>query len=481
MDVMALGVQIRSSGGHAVLRDLRAVDTAGRNTARTFGGVSSVLANVGRDFAVTGKVGVREVKAIVREGATLATFLGGPLVAAAGLLALAFITNFGRAREELEKTRKKAMETFRDIRAGGDAGRTSTVAGQLFEGVSETDVDVAKFAEAHAVAEEAARLGVRGLQDRMRQLTAIRAAGISAGGAMTETAVRANAELLRLEPLLKTIEARWKAIGGEADRQAREAAGRDAIGNKIRAEGEALEAAAEDAERYAEALAESRLAMQRGFELRAHERIGFAFGEFGLADEITLRVGFDEVAIAEQLKRLGTSTELLNAAQSAADAMNATLAEGVISGLSAAFSGDDVLAGLGSMIMRFGEIIIQFSGFLEVFKASLLSNPIFAGATGFVIGAAMVALGSSLRGAVGGRGGGTSFGRGIGRVEDISRFTLGNQASTASSGMGSQVGHLNPAQPIVFAPTIIGVDDLHAQRQLVAMFDKAAQRGIKPR
>ena len=432
------------------------------------GSLSRVLSDVGRDFAVTGSVGTREMKQLARAGSEMAIMLGGPLTAAVGLVALTFITTFGRARKEMEDTRKKAVSEIAALQDAGDLATIEARAraleiGKPSAGQSERVVGAFKG----SLRDLRAELQTLEAQARTNPFFGLDPVATKRLRELRSEVPRVTAEIESLRQAALNIAEPSSTRGLQA----------------IEVTADAASVSLERAARAAKELAE----MNRAMALQSLEGLKPPTPTIdvmqGLADmvPIKLRVELDDRQVREQLARLGTTPELLQAADSAASSINAALTAGITEGLAGIFTGDlgeSILSGLGSMIMRFGEVIITFSGFLETFKAALLTNPIFAGATGFLIGAAMIALGGALRGAVGGGGGrGGGFGGvPMGRQPITSAFTLG-QPGTATSGMAGEASRLSPVQPIVNNFTVIGEHDPVAQRTIVNLVNNASLRG----
>jgi hypothetical protein len=159
--------------------------------------------------------------------------------------------------------------------------------------------------------------------------------------------------------------------------------------------------------------------------------------------------------------------------------------------------GKSLLSGLGNIIMQLGTqmiayaaIITPLTGVLGPFGAIAGGGPMTLAA-----GIALTALGAGM-GAMGGKGGkgggGGSGSAGASRPPEQDEFSVafdpdkklrrasGSAVQPSSRGL-SNAPMPEGRAPIVFAPTIIGRDDLQTQRQLKYMVEKASARGITGR
>ena len=134
-------------------------------------------------------------------------------------------------------------------------------------------------------------------------------------------------------------------------------------------------------------------------------------------------------------------------------------------------------AGYGMLIAKMGGATGVLGRFLTAIKG-LLANPLVAGPALIAVGAAMVAYGAKM-GAIGRGGGGDSLigtigGLNVGGTQKPLIYTFGNQqnpfqgAKSAAAAAGS----------VIVNATVIGPNDPAAQRQIAALVDNAARRGL---
>jgi hypothetical protein len=136
-----------------------------------------------------------------------------------------------------------------------------------------------------------------------------------------------------------------------------------------------------------------------------------------------------------------------------------------------------LLRGYAYMIGKMGAMTGVFGKFLTAIKKAL-SNPLIAGPALIAVGAAMTAYSAKMGAA--GRGGGGELGGGIGGL------SIGGETSPIiyrladrpyqSPSMSSEP--MTGAQPVTVNATIIGPNDPRAQRDIAALVDNAARRGL---
>ncbi len=154
------------------------------------------------------------------------------------------------------------------------------------------------------------------------------------------------------------------------------------------------------------------------------------------------------------------------------DMVTLAFTKGATIGSIATGVGDQIMKGLGDIMMRQGEAYLTQSQVM-ISLVPLLFHPVTAGEGALGIGLALIALGAAL-GAIGSGGGGGGGGGGgpVGSPSPLnfsSALALGpNTASTS--------GALNPVVPV--AVTVIGPNDPQAQRQIVQLITNAQRRNI---
>lgn len=160
------------------------------------------------------------------------------------------------------------------------------------------------------------------------------------------------------------------------------------------------------------------------------------------------------------------------------DELNQSLANGIgdaiVAAATAIGSGNDlgeaVLAVVGRMMVSLGAALISY-GLVMTHLLPAFSNPITAGPAALAAGAALVALGSAFSTIVNSPnpGGGAA---GAGSIAAQTTTVVVRDVDTSRSAA------IQPRQPFVFAPTIIGVNDPTAQRSVKRMYDLAVERGV---
>jgi hypothetical protein len=216
---------------------------------------------------------------------------------------------------------------------------------------------------------------------------------------------------------------------------------------------------------------------------------------FGLADVVDAQL----TALGEKLKARGEA--LRGVAMGVAESISGALADG----FNSAFSGDDnFFAALGkSLLSSLGNILVQIGASMVTYGALMtplagIPGPwqalglgamasLAAGIGLMALGAGMGAIGG---GSKGGGAGGSSDSRTPKTEQDEfsvafdpdKKLRRASGAAVQPSARGLSNAPMPEGRaPIVFAPTIIGRDDLQMQRQLKYMVEKASGRGITGR
>ena len=162
-----------------------------------------------------------------------------------------------------------------------------------------------------------------------------------------------------------------------------------------------------------------------------------------------------------------------------------SLGDGIANGFAAALGKGGIVAGfkalaqtllasLGAAMVEFGKAALVAAISMDAIKKSLAS---FLPGGAITAALAMIAFGGGLAGVASSAfGGSSSSGYSTrGYTDTVTRVTVAPTPAT------QQTTNLSPAQPIVFAPTILGVNDPQAQRALGTMYDLAVDRGLVKR
>jgi hypothetical protein len=164
-----------------------------------------------------------------------------------------------------------------------------------------------------------------------------------------------------------------------------------------------------------------------------------------------------------------------------------TLGDAVLSGFTAAFSGQvkgiggalkafgkTVLAGLGQLMIQEGQLLLEY-GLILTGLLPALTNIFTAGPAAIAAGVLLIALGSAFS-AVAARGG--SGRGGSSHVPRENQFGRGTETITrlrfVDSRTGNFLDNFEPKRPISF--TVIGERDAKAQRQIVQMIERHDRR-----
>jgi hypothetical protein len=140
--------------------------------------------------------------------------------------------------------------------------------------------------------------------------------------------------------------------------------------------------------------------------------------------------------------------------------------------------GETLLSGLGSALQMFGTQAILAGKLMERFMNAMATlNPFAAVAAGI----GMVALGAALKGAAKAAFGGGSQGAG---GMGMSTLSVGGGAMQTGGALrfvpttAGQASQMQPRGAVTVNATIIGPNDPTAQRQIAALVDNAARRGL---
>jgi hypothetical protein len=513
MDVFALGLGIETKGAEQAKKVLNDIDAQGKQMATTFdrnsSSVSSNFAAIGRRATIAGSAiaagsatGVSALQRLTNVTSSVAWGFGpaGPIVAAAGVAAVAIVGIFTRARKEMIETDRKARELLKSLTL--ESG--SQLQGALFSGD--------EFG-----ATGAARMGIARARQRQAALQALMPKpGMGAADAGTDTLQAERRELREINAFLKESEPLYERVAARVRTLTAARVESVTIGGRLAAEEEARNAGLRTAEQA------------RTQELRSMEALRFALqeGRFALSQFNELEVVSIELArrateARKEQSRTFAATlgpeglggylnpteatgnmklpagglfvdwqEEINAEfQSMGAEAGATFADGIANGFEAAFSGGGIAGGFkalaSTVLSGLGGIFIQMGKSLFMYGATMkgllpfLSNPFTSGFAAMAAGAALIALGGALSGAMSGRGGGSmgggyggSFGGGATRgTEELTKIII--MPSNASTGAQREA-----VKPVVFAPTIIGVNDPTTNRAVKQMYDNAVGRSL---
>lgn len=216
--------------------------------------------------------------------------------------------------------------------------------------------------------------------------------------------------------------------------------------------------------------------LRRGFEVTAldPERVRAAAGG--------IKPVFDEV-------RARTTEEVNKTATELRDSLYNVLGDALLTGIEAAFQkganfgsamkafGAALLAGLGSVMVAFGQRLVQLGVALKTAMDSFRSGNGFAM---IAAGLAIIAIGSALRGAAGramdssgfGGGGGGYTAPAVGGIAGGSMGMATQFYGPTAAGSASTIERVNPVNV-----TIIGPNDPAAQRQMQELVRNAQRRG----
>jgi hypothetical protein len=159
--------------------------------------------------------------------------------------------------------------------------------------------------------------------------------------------------------------------------------------------------------------------------------------------------------------------------------------------------GKSLMAGIGNILVQLGSSLLAY-GLVIAPLAALLNFTPFGGlglgaGASIAAGLALTALGAGMGaigggGSKGGGGGGSSSGSAKPEQNEFAvAFDPDNKLRKSGPSVMPRASGISGAPmpegraPIVFAPTIIGRDDLQTQRQLKYMVEKASGRGITGR
>jgi hypothetical protein len=494
MDVFALGLNITEQGGALVIRRLEDIDRKGRETTRTLGGVSTQtrtlssgfgilgasLQNVAQDFAVTGRVGTREIKSLVRGGTEFALLMGagGPIVAGIGLTLLTLVTLHGKARAEMEKTAKQHADKLLELQRANDAATTAMAAAD-FERQYAARINVL------TAQLEDAEQKQRNFNESVRQLReeaerAGRPAPAVWGGALQQEIDRIKAEL---DPLLQKREDFNRLVRDQA-----QSAERLRVATEIVNERE--EARKELERQIAEYIREQESRLRSLEDLRPRLADTFNISELQLEimrRDITIRIPVQPVLPEGDLFEAELMGDLAAQIETQFRRLPLDLGTTFFEGLGAAWgggldsAGDVILGSLGRIATEMGKTLLVMGLAMEGLLPAL-SNPFTSGPAMIAAGAILLALGAALTSAMtgGGARGGRTYGTGAGRQADVSRFTLGATPATQTAAANVESASQLRPQPIIHIGPVIGARDKQLQRELTETLRLAALRGMRP-
>lgn len=414
------------------------------------------------EIARSGEVAGRGLRELIATGAEMAfSFgIGGPIVAAIGVVGLAFVNHFTRAREEIDKTRTEALTALEDIARSGDLVAAARHQGELYSGQSyalrkpdESDADFIARSQ-----------GVRGIRARIEELRRtlpkyiVDQGGLTAHarGSYSEQEFQQGNELRELITLLgqyktqlaETIPIVNRLMAAEGDRahNALEAA-REQAGLKLPGELpefddaflQRLKAAAPAIGQIGEA--------SRSLAQQLDAQMSVLFKEYYAASTTAERRLAIEKELTDLLKQQGELAPKLvvpvpkldglvngvdkfkpqwvdqmvetwkQVGESAAQGFSRSLVDGIRAGVSIALRGGGIgsifagvggaiVSGLGTIFEQIGTAALAGMAIMAKIKAAIIA---FAPEVGIPLALGLIAFGALLQGAgggLGGRGGG---------------------------------------------------------------------------
>lgn len=505
MELFALGMAIETRGAEDAKRALNDIDQLGRKTAQTFDRNSSAItgnfSRIGQRATVAGNAiaagsatGVNALQRLVNVTSSVAWSFGpqGAIVAAAGVAAVAIVGIFTRARREMEATDRKARELLKSLTLEtGSQRQQELYSGDPFGATGAERMGIARARQRQAeLLEKRPTVGLFTTSDEVRELREL------------------NDFLKESVPLYDQVKARVEALTTARVEQV-------TIGYRLAAEEDARNAASRTAEQAREQELRSmealRFALQEG---------RYALSQFNAVEVVSISLAKKAIELRKEQSRTFAANTLgqnvmggyLNPAETFSNmqlpagglfvdwreqidaefqdmgtSAGAVFADGISAGFAEVFSGGGlaggfkalgktVLSGLGSIFSQMGKSLFIYGATMKGLLPSL-SNPFTSGFAAMAAGAALIALGGALgglaQGGGGSRGGGGGgyYGGGYSTrgAEELTKIII--MPSNASSGAARQ-----PVQPVVFAPTIIGVNDAQAQRAVKDLYDRATRR-----
>lgn len=493
-----LAVQFSAAGVTQLLEAQRSVIT--RNNA-----IESSVSDVGKKsataaraiagnvaaIAAVGETTSGALKGIITQGANVAFMFGtgGAIAGAIGVTALAIYNLFTNTRRQIEETARKAGEELRQLaqsaNLGGIGGRYG-VATQLFSG----DRFAVRQEGEGDRAFEARRIGIMGVRLEMEKLNQVieqnrPREGEMFGGQRASDWRVATDELKKWRTELEKLEPRYKALIALQDELAAEAVDAFERPRRIVELQQSLYTEANRAmiDRATDA------AIPGISQLRDTGRLDRMWA--GMVE--TMREGLKKIPPLNPIELTDELREILRIDQVAANigqTFGSAIVDGITQGLTAGFSGGlgdgfraltgSVLVGLGNMAIQIGTQSAAFLAFMKTIQdaiAAFLPGVGLVAAFGMIgLGAAMIALGSSLGGRGRGFGGGASGGYGYpgygGGSGQHYVGVLNPPYTSAPSTSG-----LTPVRPVTVNATIIGTRDPRAGRELLDLIQWAQGRG----
>jgi hypothetical protein len=457
--------------------------------ARTGGAVSGLAAgadNMGRRFgqatlqmaggleimARTGTVMGEGLRSVVSQGSNIAFMFGtaGPIVGAIGIAGMAIVDLFANARKQIEETERQAKETLDRMQDAGDFASMNARARDVMFGTPSKDFkDGIDYLQSHVPQLEASlnaaqrRLGT-GFLDLVKGAITGGAAGVAGSDFTIVQALKQQfaAEKAQLDALKKERDDILRRMLAPDTRPRLDARGLPITTTAQRVGDMPIL----DTPGIVGTGFDSALDVRNLLPKRFHDEL-----------VVPVRLHFEGEDDAATQAFQGLEERFKNYGET----LSTTFADALAAGVEGGFGdfGKTLLSGLGSFFIETGKAILKFSALMMKLFAAIKASPLLAGPVGIVIGAGLIALGASLRGAasdaagssLGGHSGGYSQSSAA-AGNDVTRYTL------PAAGPSQYGGSISPVSPTQVTNIYYGIDDPKGQRAIVRMYDNGKRRGI---
>jgi hypothetical protein len=414
-NIAKLAIQIEAQGGDQVIGHIGRIGAASEGLNLKFARVGSHIAEATGRLSSMESVGVGSISRLVVGVAEFAGYFGPAGLVISGVAAASgvIVSMFSKAREEAKKTREAFDDEIAKMLDSGDRAGLMKQARDLFQGTPAKD-----FAD-----------GLQAMQTKLQSLKDTEAERYKLVGVFATAVFKPQ-----IDALQKQIDDRQAQIA-KIEAMMSKVDSRTSLGRM----GTVTVTADDPAKRAA---AELKAANELFAQENAFRDAWVAAGKERMALELSIEANYiaqGQAMLDQAIKEMGQTPEQQAAktARETIEAINMELDKGslipdlrtkgtdissaIVSGFSAGFQGHgigdalesatgEILSGLGSMMIRMAGPIIIFGKLMTILAAALKAHPIFAGAIAIAVGAALLALGSSLSSAATGGSGGSGGG-----------------------------------------------------------------------
>lgn len=489
------GVDEVRRGIRVVRDDVGDLESSSEGLGEKFAMASRHMAMGLEEVSHSGEVAGRGMKQLITTGAEMALSFGpgGPLVAAVGILGLAFVDHFMRAREEIKKTEEQFEDSLKQMINAGNNAALMKQAEDLFRGTPFEhfqDGIAALERQLAPLKAERAKLEASGMSPFYAPMGP---GGQAAPTALGQVIQQIGAIDEKLDPVKKNFEELRQAIL-DVNNTPLDIRGLPTVTTRENAPGKS-----QPNQRFVD-IGRGPTDEQLGKDLA--ELLGRTTLESLVAKETKgsiARLGGQPGSelskdVAEEAKRLGDAfgesfKQTENRAKEVTDHLRAQLADGlagaITSGIDAgiralftsggnlgkAFAalGRSAIASLGAMVEEFG---------VNALKTAILANTVLRSIftpAGIPAALALIALGATMQAVGGGgRSGGMASSVG-GYSSSLPQIIDRGYINPSAAARGANV---TPMQPVTVNATIIGKNDPGVGPALVGIIDSAIGKGV---